>query len=85
MIALVAHEVAKGVNKTGRNSSGCFISYFTVSVIPSINIFESSNHFIILIIPFISSFEINKVNPFPALKAPFPLNFLSIFFIAFKA
>ena len=39
----------------------------------------------ILIISFISSFEINKVNPFPALTAPFPLMFLSILFIAFEA
>ena len=37
----------------------------------------------ILIISFISSFEINKVNPFPALTAPLPLNFLSNLFTAF--
>ena len=30
------------------------------------------------------SFEINKVNPFPALTAPFPLIFLSNLFIAFE-
>ena len=30
------------------------------------------------------SVEINKVNPFPALTAPFPLIFLSNLFIAFK-
>ena len=34
---------------------------------------------------FISSFEINKVNPFPALTAPFSLIFLSDLFIAFEA
>ena len=62
-----------------------FISCFTVSVIPSINTFESSNDFMILIISFISSFEISKVNPFPALTAPFPLIFLSNLFIAFEA
>ena len=50
---------------------------------PSINTFESSNDFMILIIPFISSFEINKVNPFPALTAPFPLIVPSNLFIAF--
>ena len=34
--------------------------------------------------PFISSFEINKVNPFPALTAPFSLIFLSKLFIALE-
>ena len=38
----------------------------------------------ILIISFISSFEINKVNPFSALTALSPLNFLSNLFIAFE-
>ena len=35
----------------------------------------------IIIIPFISSFEMNKVNPFPALTATFPITFLSSLFI----
>ena len=39
----------------------------------------------ILIISFISSFEINKINRFPAFKAPFSLIFLSELFIAFEA
>ena len=39
----------------------------------------------ILIISFISSFEINKVNPFIALTAPFPLVVLSNLFIAYEA
>ena len=39
----------------------------------------------ILIISFIPPFEINKVNPFPALSFPFPLIFLSGLFIAFEA
>ena len=39
---------------------------------------------ILLIISFISSFEINKVNPFLALTAPFPLIFLLNLFIAFE-
>ena len=60
------------------------VSCFTVSVTPSINTPESSNDFMILIISFISSFKINKVNPFPALTAPFPLIFLSNLFIAFE-
>ena len=35
-------------------------------------------------ISFITSFETNKVNPFPALTAPYPLIFLSTLFIAFE-
>ena len=61
-----------------------FISFFTVSVLPSINTPESSNDFMILIISFISSFEINKVNTFLALTDPFPLIFLSNLFIGFE-
>ena len=57
---------------------------FTVSVTASINTPESSNDIIILIISFISSFEINKVNPFPALTAPFLLIFLLNLFIALE-
>ena len=38
----------------------------------------------ILIISFISSFEINKVNLFLALTAPFSLIFLSNLFIGFE-
>ena len=60
-----------------------FISTFTVSATSSINTPEASNDFMILIISFISSFEINKVNPFPAFTAFFPLIFLSNLFIAF--
>ena len=62
-----------------------FISYFTVSVTLSMNMPESSKDFMILIISFISSFEINKVNLFPDLRASFPLIFLSKLFIAFEA
>ena len=62
-----------------------FNSCFTVSLIPSINTFEYSSDFMILIISFISSFEINKVNPFSVLTAPFPFMFLSTLFIAFEA
>ena len=39
----------------------------------------------ILIISFISSFKINKINPFLDLTAPFPLIFLPNLFIAFEA
>ena len=38
----------------------------------------------ILIISFISSIAINKVNPFTALTAPFPLIYLSNLFIALE-
>ena len=48
------------------------------------NTSESSSDFMILIISFISSFEINEVNPFPALTDPFPRIFLSNLFIAFE-
>ena len=76
--------MAKGANKVGRNSSSCFISCFTVSVTPSFNTPESSNYFINSIISFTSSFEINKVGPFHALTAHFPVTFLSNLFIAFE-
>ena len=61
-----------------------FISHFTVPVTPSMNMPESSKDFMILIMSFISSFEINKVNLFPDLTAPFPLIFLSKLCIAFE-
>ena len=38
-----------------------------------------------LITLFITSFNINKVNPFPALTATFPLIIVSNLFTAFKA
>ena len=53
-------EVAKSANKASRNPSFFFFfSYFSVSVNLSINTPNYSNDFIILIILFISSFEIN--------------------------
>ena len=56
-----------------------FIS-FTVSVTPLINKPESSDDFIIFIISFISSFEIYKVNTFPALAALFPFKFFKFIY-----
>ena len=47
------------------------------SVAPSVNIPYSSIHFTILIISFISSFEMNKINSFSALTTPFRYIFLS--------
>ena len=51
-----SNEATKGANKAGRNPPSCFflfVSCFTVSLIPSINTFKSSNGFMILITPFI--------------------------------
>ena len=53
------------------------MSCFIDSVVPSINRPDFSSGSLILIILFKSSFEINKVNPFPALTVPSPLIFLS--------
>ena len=64
---------------------GFFVLCFTVSGIRSMNTFESWNDFMILIISFISSFEIYKIIFFSALTAPFPLIFLSNLFIVFDA
>ena len=60
-------------------------SCFTVSVIPSTNPPKYSNYIMILIISFISSFKINKVNHFISLTARFVLIFLSNLFSAFEA
>ena len=78
------NEAANGANKAPRNQPSFFILCFTVSVTPPINKPKSSSDFMILIISFISSFKMNKVNPFSALAAPFPLTFISNFFIAFQ-
>ena len=79
------NEAAKGANKAERNPPSCFfISCFTVSVIPSMNTFESSNEFMILIISSKFLFKINKVNIFPAPAVLFSLMFLSNLFIAFE-
>ena len=65
------NKAAKGASKAGRIPLSCFfILCFTISVIPSINTFEYSNDFIILIISFISSWEVNKIHSFPAVKTP---------------
>ena len=69
-------EAAKGANKAPINSlSGFLISCFTVLVTLSINIRERSRDFMILIISFKSSFEMNKTNPFFARTALFPTVF----------
>ena len=66
----------EGANKAPRNPpSSFFVSCFNVSVTPSIHKPKFSNDFITLVISIITSFELNKVNPFPALADPFPLIF----------
>ena len=79
-------EAAKGAKKAPRNRPSCFLtSCFTASVSPSIITPKSSNDFMILIMSFIFSFKVNKVNPFPALRGPFPLIFLLILFTPFES
>ena len=72
------NDAAIGAIIALQNPSSCFfISCFTVSVKPSVNKPESSRDLIILIISFISSFEMNKKNLFPDLTAPPSLILLS--------
>ena len=78
------NEAVKDANKAGTKSAFVFVLCYTVSVTPSINTFKSSNNFMILKTSFISSFEINRVNPFLALAASFPFVFLSNVFIALE-
>ena len=49
-----------------------FISCFTISVAPSIYRPDLSSDSTVLITSSLSSFELNKVNPFPALTASCP-------------
>ena len=77
--------MAECSNKGPRNLPSCFfILFFTVSVTPAVNTLKTSNYVIILIILFISSFDINKVYPFPALAVPFSLLFLSDWLITWS-
>ena len=79
------NEAAKSSSKAQRNPpSYTFISCFTVSVTPSVNTPEASNDFMILIISFKCSFEINKAKPFPAFTTYFSLIFRSNLFIRFQ-
>ena len=72
------NEVAIGAIVVPRNlPSFLFIFCFTVSVAPSNNRPDFSSDSTNLIISFICSFEMNKVNSFPALTVPRPLIFLS--------
>ena len=70
LIPFIPTEVTKGANKARRNQHyWVFVSCFTVWIIPS------SNDIMILIKPFIPSFEISKVNLFPVLTTPSPITF----------
>ena len=76
-------EAVIGAIIAGRSLPHCFfISHFTISPAPSSNRPESSSDFNnMILISSISSFELNKVCPFPALTTPFPPIFLSKLFI----
>ena len=72
------NEVARGSKKSSKKSAFLFflfLSCFTVSVTPSLYRPGSSNDFMILLISFIFSFEINRLIPFLALAVPFALFF----------
>ena len=70
-------EAPKVPNNIPRNPPSClFISFFTVSLTPSINSPEFYGDFMILIISSISAFEVTQVVPFPALTTPQPRIFL---------
>ena len=82
LIPFIPTEVTKGANKARRNqltsNYWVFVSCFTVWVIPS------SNDIMILIKPFIPSFEISKVNLFPVLTTPSPITFFKIYLLHFR-
>ena len=77
------NKVAIGAIIAPRNPSlCCFISFFTVSLAPAVKrLYFSSTS--VLIISSISSVEVNKVNPFPAVTSPLPLIFFPKLFFAF--
>ena len=70
---------ATGAIMAPRNSPSCFVfSSFTVSVAPSVKRPKSPSDFAVLI-TYKSSFEMIKVDLFPALAAPCPLIFFQIY------
>ena len=74
--------MAKGTNKEICLFVFCFT--FTVSVTPGFNAPRTFNNLMILVISFISSFQINIVNAFPALAASFLLIIFLNFFLVFE-
>ena len=91
-IAFLTEEAIGCINEAAidtiiapRNPLSCFfISCFT-HVAPLVNRPNFSSDSAILIISCISSFEINEVNPFPALTTLFSLIQFSNLLIAFEA
>ena len=69
-------EVTYGALIACSNKSAFLFSYF-ISL-------EFSSDLMILLISSMSFFELNKINLFPALTAPFPLIFLLNLFIVFE-
>ena len=84
-------KTAKGVNKEPKNLLACFFLYFflfqllLLQLLHQLIPLEFSSDFMILIILFVSSTEVNRVNPVSAPTASFSLMSLSEFFIAFEA
>ena len=87
------NEAAVGDIISPWNLPSCFfISSYTVSVAPSINRLDFSGdstilkpiHYISFIWNEYDSFEMNSMNPFPVLTAPFPLSFYQIYLIQTK-
>ena len=83
-------KTAKGVNKEPRNLLACFFFFFLfqlllLQLLNQLIPLEFSSDFMILIILFVSSTEVNRVNPVSAPTASFSLMSLSEFFIAFEA
>ena len=67
------------INSTNKLGLLFFYFIFSVLVASSVNRPDFYSDPTILIISSTSSFEMNKVNPFPGLTAPAPLIFLSNF------
>ena len=61
-----------------------FRFYYLSNNLPPINTIEYSNELMILLVSFISSFEINKVKPFSALTLPFHLFLFQIYLLHLK-
>ena len=88
VIAFINEEAKGAINEAATGAiiapinspSGFFSLCFTVSVASSIHRPDSSSDSTILKISSTSSFEMNKVNLFPALTAPAPFTFLLNFF-----
>ena len=74
----------KVLTKLQETSLLVFYFMFYCSNNSSINTPESSNDFTVVIISFVSSFEMQNIKPFPTLTALFPLILLSNLFIVLE-